>query len=84
MFESSKVDVSYFKGDSDSYFPLEYAQRTVFWGKIPVALEKSGYYNAIDNWFSYNDLTIDDNILTYETRSTKFINYLRSNEYRGR
>ena len=31
---------------------------------------------ATDLFFSENEVTIDDNILTYSTRSTTFINYL--------
>ena len=56
----------------------------MFWGKIAVTMEKSEYYNARDSWFSQNELKIDDNVLTYSSRSTKFISFQSQNEYRGR
>ena len=75
QFEEDKREKSYFKGDSNSYLPLSFNLKPIFWGKLPVTLLKSDWSAGIDFFFSQNELTIDDNILTYSTRSTKFMNY---------
>ena len=40
-------------------------------------------YAGHDFFFSYNELSIDDNILLYNTRSTAFINYLNKIDFQG-
>ena len=53
-------------------------------GKIPIAsVEKNDWYTGMDFYFSLNELNIDDNMLSYETRSTSFIQYLNQNPFQG-
>ena len=75
-------DQSHYKGDYDSYFPLSYSSNIIIWGKLPVTLEYDGWTTGTDLFFSENELSIDDNILTYNSRSTTFINYLKSTTFR--
>ena len=75
---------SHFKGDSNEYFPLVFSQQVLHWGKIPVSLEYDEWVYGEDIFFSENEVTIDDNILTYSTRSTTFLNYLTKQPFRAR
>ena len=39
--------------------------------------EETGGANGMNFWFSQNELTIEDGMFSYGSRSTKFFNYLR-------
>ena len=46
-----------------------------------MTIEKSGKHTGNDMFFSLNELSIDDDVLSYSTRSTTFINYLNQNDF---
>ena len=76
MFDMAENEMSHYKGDSSSYFPLTFNPKTIYWEPIPVTIEKSKYLTGNHLFYSVNELTIDDNILTYDSRSTTFLNYV--------
>ena len=49
--------------------------KTLFLDKLPMTLERSDFSYVLDFFFTENKLTIDDDMLTYNTRSTTYINY---------
>ena len=46
-----------------------------FWDRIPVTETQDEYEPGTHIYFSKNQLSIDDDILTYNTRSIEFMNY---------
>ena len=75
-------DKSYYEGDSRSYFPLSHGMRVFHAGPVRFTSEYDEFAHGYDFKYSLDELIIDDNMLTYDERSVKFVNFADSTPMR--
>ena len=66
---------SHFRGDYDSYFPLTYGQVVLYQDALSPVKELDGYIRAVNYYFAKNELTIGDDMVFYNKRTTTFMQY---------
>ena len=79
-FEMTEKDKTNFRGDAQTYFPIDYGSNPVFWGPLKIDDEDRGVTKGTNFFISQNELTIEDDMFYYGQRSTKFFNLNKQNE----
>ena len=74
QFSSQEDSNSRFKGDQSSYFPIQHTSKQ-FQLEGLTTTDTSNILNGYAIYkYGINELVIDDNMFTYDSRSTKFLN----------
>ena len=79
-FEITDKDRSKYRGDSDSYFPIGFSSSLVFSSPLKADDDYTGVVYGSNFFVSQNEISIEDDMLFYDQRSTKFINFNRREE----